>query len=129
MIMPLMMREITLQMLMIFVPDLVKAKDFYCGTLGFDLTSEDERQLEFSFSNGKVVAFKCEKDGRVGDYGNEARSVFVFRVPDLDAMMAHMRRINVRFLHDVPAQTDLGRYAAFVDPFGNVHELYEEIAA
>lgn len=114
---------------MIFVTDLDRAKSFYCGTLGFRLASERAGQLVLTFANGSLVAFKCEKDGRVGDYANEARSVFIFGVSNLDTMMEDMRSKGVRFLHDIPAQTERGRYAAFVDPFGNVHELFEEGAA
>jgi hypothetical protein len=36
-----------------------------------------------------------------------------------------MRSKEVRFLHNEPAENDFSRYAAFVDPFGNVHEVYE----
>jgi catechol 2,3-dioxygenase-like lactoylglutathione lyase family enzyme len=35
---------------------------------------------------------------------------------------------DTMLLHDTPAEGPLGRYAAFVDPCGNVHELCEEKA-
>jgi glyoxylase I family protein len=39
--------------------------------------------------------------------------------------MRNMKAKGVHFLHAVPAENDFCRYAAFADPFGNVHEISE----
>ena len=54
-----------------------------------------------------------------------ARSVFVFEVGPIEAAMDDLRRKGVYFLHDRPAENEFSRYAAFTDPFGIVHGIYE----
>lgn len=112
--------------LMLFVPDLAEAKRFYCGTLGFPLRSQSESTLEFALEGCDFSAFKCERNGEVGDYSQVARSVFVFDVASVDATMHELRARGVRFLHNRPAENEDCRYAAFVDPFGIVHEIREK---
>ena len=83
----------------------------------------------FGHDGAALVAFRCERDGAVGDYAREGRAVFVFGVPSVEEAMRKLRAHGVAFLHDVPAEGPLGRYAAFVDPFGIVHEIQEPPAA
>jgi glyoxylase I family protein len=111
--------------IMIFVSDLEKAKKFYRGVLGFPLQSETENRLEFAHEGVDFIAFKCEKNAVVADYGNAARSVFVFEVESIEKSLTELRAKGVEFLHDEPAENDFSRYAAFCDPFGNVHEIFE----
>jgi len=111
--------------LMIFVTDLAVAKQFYCDVLGFRLRSEDERSLEFEHEGCDLIAFKCRQNGSIANYSEVARSVFVFQVASIDKALAEMRDKGVRFLHSEPTENNFSRYAAFSDPFGNVHEIYE----
>ena len=108
---------------MIFVTDLQVAKQFYGQVLGFRLKSEQSNQLTFSHDDCNLVAFKCEKNTVVGDYSQEARSVFVFEVASIDQAFRDLKARGVRFLHDHPARNSFAQYAAFVDPFGIVHEI------
>ena len=111
--------------ILIFVSDLLVAKRFYCDLLGFPLKAEQEGRLDFAHEGCEFTAFKCEKDTTADNYSNEARSVFVFEVASVDQALRELRAKGVRFLHDEPAENEFSRYAAFVDPFGNVHEIYE----
>jgi glyoxylase I family protein len=114
-----------LGIMMIFVTDLAVAKEFYCDVLGFPLKSEDANRLEFEHDGARFVAFKCKTNASVEGYSTSARSVFVFEMPSLDKWISDMRSKGVGFLHEEPAENEFSRYAAFVDPFGNVHEVYE----
>lgn len=111
--------------MMVFVSDIREAKRFYCDVLGFPLKSESENRLEFACEGCDFIAFKCEKNAPVEDYGNIARSVFVFEVSSIDAAFRDLRGRGVKFLHTKAAENDFSRYAAFLDPFGNVHEIFE----
>jgi len=110
-------------MMMIFVPNLEEAKRFYCDILSFPLKAENENHLEFAHSGCSFIAFKCDRSGTAEDYSQVARSVFVFEVASIDQAMVELRAKGVRFLHEEPAENELCRYAAFKDPFGNVHEI------
>jgi catechol 2,3-dioxygenase-like lactoylglutathione lyase family enzyme len=39
--------------------------------------------------------------------------------------MRHMKAKGVAFIFSEPEEINVGRYVAFRDPFGNVHELIE----
>jgi glyoxylase I family protein len=111
--------------LMIFVPDLAAAHAFYVGALGFTVQREGENHTVFRFDGGELAAFKCDRNTTIGDYSREARAVFVFHVPSVEETMTTLKRKGIKLLHAVPADGPLGRYAAFVDPFGIVHEIRE----
>jgi catechol 2,3-dioxygenase-like lactoylglutathione lyase family enzyme len=111
--------------MMIFVSDLTEARAFYSDILGFPLRSETEDRLEFAHAGCDLIAFKCEKNASIEGYSNIARSVFVFEVDSIEETLNDLRAKGVKFLHDEPAENDFSRYAAFSDPFGNVHEIFE----
>lgn len=110
---------------MIFVSDINEAERFYCGILGFPLKSKDETKISFVHQGCDFIGFKCEKNAVVEDYSNIARSVFVFEVDSVDQTFRDLRAKGVVFLHQQPSENDFCRYAAFRDPFGNVHEISE----
>jgi glyoxylase I family protein len=114
-----------LGMLMIFVSDIAEAKHFYHDILGFSVKTESPSRLELVHDGCDFIAFKCDKNAPVENYSRVARSVFVFEVESIDEALADLRGKGVSFLHEAPAENELGRYAAFVDPFGNVHEIYK----
>ncbi len=49
--------------------------------------------------------------------------MLVFAVEDVEESYRSLKERSVRFLHSRPTPQ---RYAAFVDPFENVHEILEE---
>ena len=111
--------------MMIFVPDLREAKRFYSEVLGFPVRSEEADRVVFAHPGCDLVAFRCDRGAEVGEYSREARAVLVFAVASIDETVARLRAEGIRVLHDTPASNSLGRYAAFVDPFGIVHEVLE----
>lgn len=114
-----------LNKIMIFVPDLAKAREFYSNVLGFGVATKSKNSLSFRGAGCEFIAYKCQKPTSVGDYANESRAVFVFEVPDLEAAIENLRAHKVRILHSTPGENQTGRYVAFVDPFGIVHEILE----
>ena len=114
-----------LNRILIFVPSIPNAKRFYSEVLGFEIAAESKTHLSFTGAGCEFVAYKCDKSAAPGDYANEARSVLVFEVTDLDAAIKNLQAHNVTILHSTPGENESGRYAAFVDPFGIVHEIFE----
>ena len=111
--------------MLIFVSDLAEAKHFYCDLLGFSLRRERNDRLEFIHEGCDFVAFKCASNATDENYSQVARSTFVFEVESIEETFQSLKSKGVRFLHSTPAENDRSRYAAFVDPFGNVHEIFE----
>jgi catechol 2,3-dioxygenase-like lactoylglutathione lyase family enzyme len=114
-----------LAMLMLLTPDLDEARRFYGEVLGFRIASGDDRRLSLQHDGAAFEIFRCERAAPPADHGDAAASVFVFGVEDIDAAIAELTAKGVRFIHQRPAQTALGRYAAFHAPGGNIHELFE----
>jgi uncharacterized glyoxalase superfamily protein PhnB len=82
--------------------------------------------IPYHFS-ARVVSslFTSARPAEVADYSEQARSVLVFEVPDLEAALENLRSHKVTILHSTPGENESGRYAAFADPFGIVHEVFE----
>jgi glyoxylase I family protein len=112
--------------IMIFVSDIGVAREFYREILGFPIKAETADSIDFVHEGVDFTAFKCEKDAVIEDYSNAARSVFVFEVESVENSMDSLRAMGVNFLHKTPAENEFSRYAAFSDPFGNVHEILEQ---
>ncbi|TFE00779.1 VOC family protein [Jeotgalibacillus sp. R-1-5s-1] len=114
-----------LKMLTIFVTDFERAISFYRDLLDWKLLEQDDYHLAFNAFGTEVHCYLAEKNTSPGDYSNEARTVFVFEVNDIDQKMHEMLEKDITFLHTKPNQNSFSKYAAFVDPFGNVHEICE----
>ena len=112
-------------MLLIFVSDLETAKDYYGNVLNFSLKAESKTSLTFISGDQDLIAFKCESDSLVENYSQTARSVFVFEVDSISEEFSKLKQKGVIFLHDKPSENEFCFYAAFRDPFGNVHEIVE----
>ncbi|MFS0638357.1 VOC family protein [Mesobacillus foraminis] len=76
---------------MIFVSNLQEAKRFYSNLLELPILLEEGNKLVFQLEGTQLVAFKCEKNGNVGDYSNEARTVLVFEVDSVDQTFHEMK--------------------------------------
>src|SRR5476651_1139500 len=101
-----------LALLMIVVPDLARAKDFYGATLGFALKSQTPQRLVFGQDGADLVIFKGTRDAVPHAHGDNASTNFVFAVPSLDARVAALKAKGVAFLHATLATNEFGRYAA-----------------
>jgi len=114
-----------LNRILIFVPDIPAAKRFYRDVLEFEIGVETGDSVTFTSAGCRLVAYKCAKAAAPRDYSVEAQAVCVFEVPNLDQALQKLSRHHVNILHSTPGVNEEGRYAAFVDPFGIVHEIFE----
>jgi hypothetical protein len=95
--------------------------------LGLPLRRRSPDQLVFDAGSIPLHVFRC-RDAALGRaHGDEAASVLTFEVESLEAEVARLRALGVRFLHESSSHNAFAglRYAAFVAPGGNVHELVE----
>ena len=111
--------------LLVFVTSLDEAKRFYGDVLGLSLASEANDMLLFRQPDFELAIFSCRQAAAPDRHSEVAGSTFVFSVPSVEQAMRDLQSKGVQFLHSEPADGPLGRYAAFADPFGNVHEISE----
>jgi catechol 2,3-dioxygenase-like lactoylglutathione lyase family enzyme len=115
--------------ILVFVPELEEARKFYGELLGLTLTLQSAALLTFDLGRTELHIFRCAKDAPALDYADRASTSVAFEVDSIESEMARLTDKGVVFLHATPSRNDeIGmRYAAFVGPGGNVHELIERI--
>lgn len=110
---------------MLIVENLAAAKQFYVDVLGLQISKEHPNRVYFLVGDHEVVMF--QGDGPAIDYKHayDASSTLIFTVDDLDKKMAELTSHGVRIVHDEVISQPWGRYCAFADPSGIVHEIFE----
>lgn len=108
--------------IMVFVSDKEEARRFYSDVLELTLVDEEEKQLVYDLGGQKLVLFETLRSTEPLAYSEEARTVLVFEVEDVEMMFRTLVDRGVTFLHTRPTPQ---KYAAFLDPSGNVHEIQQ----
>jgi tetratricopeptide (TPR) repeat protein/catechol 2,3-dioxygenase-like lactoylglutathione lyase family enzyme len=119
------------------VTDLGAARAFYGKTLGVPLREPfgPEGPFELDLASGPpVLVYAVERSVPV-DHGRQTGVTLVLHTDDLEGTVALWRERGVAFVpiawsEDASgiAPCPYGRFIAFRDPFGNVHELLEPAA-
>ena len=117
--------RLSMHSVLVFAPDLDRARHFYEELLGLNLDRMDEGYLLFQCTGFQLAVFLCELESASDNYSREAGSSIAFSVPDLEVAVAELTAKGVHFLHTSPNDGPIGRYVAFTNPFGTVHELVE----
>lgn len=105
--------------------DVARAKRFYGETLGLDLESEGEHDLEFRCGQVTLDVFDPSS---VGQPFAVSPAGLALRVPDVDAARAELEVKGVVFDGETIA-TDVCRQAWFKDPDGNALMLHRRFDA
>jgi len=114
---------------MVLTPDIEEAQRFYGDVLGLELKDQTQSQLIFDLGGSEFQVFRCSDAAAAHKHADSAATVCVFEAPSIDIAMRDLRAKGVVFLHETPAEnTHCGlRYAAFLAPGGNVHEIMERL--
>lgn len=115
----------TLGHILVFAPDLDRARRFYGDVLGLSLERATESYLSFSGADFTLAVFACEGDTPPEGHSARPGVAISFEVTSLEDAIEELAAKGVRFLHERPVDGPLGRYVAFTDPFGTVYELVE----
>lgn len=116
------------------VTDLGRAWSFYVDVLGMRgaWNIGPGRPFELDLGSGPTVLVYAVREMVQRRYPDDTGVTLVFFTDDIKTMVATWRARGVAFVPiawaDSPdgiAPTPFGRFIAFRDPFGNVHELLE----
>jgi len=124
----------TAGMLQINVTDLHAARAFYRDTLGFEVREPFGAEGPFELDLGPgptVLVYQVARSAPV-EYGEQTGLTLVVHTEDLDGTVADWRARGVELVPIAWSEDDsgiagcpYGRFIAFRDPFGNVHELLQ----
>ncbi len=114
-------------MIRINVADLDKAIAWYEKVLHLQVSSKNNHypvSVDLVHDGWRLLLHKTEQPASI-DYPKDSQSLICFRVDNLASEMQRLHDLDVEFLHNSPQNFPAGLFAAFRDPFGNVHELVE----
>ena len=109
----------------VFTQDIPRAKEFYGGTLGLEIESEGESDLEFRCGQVTLDVFDPSS---IGQAFAPSPAGLALRVHDVDAVRAELEAKGVQFDGDT-IQTGVCRMAFFKDPDGNALLLHRRFDA
>jgi catechol 2,3-dioxygenase-like lactoylglutathione lyase family enzyme len=109
----------------VFTMDIGRAREFYAGTLGMEIESEGESDLEFRCGQVTLDVFDPSS---IGQQFAPSPAGLALRVHDVDAARAELEAKGVEFDGDTIA-TGVCRMAFFKDPDGNALLLHRRFDA
>jgi catechol 2,3-dioxygenase-like lactoylglutathione lyase family enzyme len=109
----------------VFTQDIPRAKKFYSGTLGLEMETEGESDLEFRCGQVTLDVFDPSS---IGPQFAVSPAGLALRVDDVDAARSELEAKGVQFDGDT-IQTGVCRMASFKDPDGNALLLHRRFDA
>jgi catechol 2,3-dioxygenase-like lactoylglutathione lyase family enzyme len=100
--------------------DIKRARTFYADTLGLEVESEGEHDMEFSCGQVTLDIFDPSS---IGQPFSSSPAVLALRVPDVDEARAELEAKGVQFDGDT-IETGVCKQAWFKDPDGNALMLH-----
>ncbi len=105
--------------------DIERAKEFYAGTLGLEIESEGDSDMEFRLGQVTLDVFDPSS---IGEPFAPTLAGFALRVPDVDAARDELEAKGVQFDGDTIV-TSVCKQAWFTDPDGNRLMLHRRFDA
>lgn len=123
-----------IDVVVLFVTDLARAKSFYGDTLGMQVQFEDEASAGFDFGTTLLLLLSVNgaedllsSEAVAAQPPNGVRSQLVSFVEDVNAVYRDLSSQGVEFIRE-PIDRAWGmRTAHFKDPEGNVWELAQQL--
>jgi catechol 2,3-dioxygenase-like lactoylglutathione lyase family enzyme len=109
----------------VFTQDIQRAKEFYAGTLGLEIESESDEDMEFRCGQVTLDVFDPSS---IGQSFAVSPAGLALRVQDVDAARAELEAKGVEFEGET-VQTGVCRMAFFKDPDGNALLLHRRFDA
>lgn len=125
---------LTCGLIQVNVTDLAEARRFYGETLGIPLREPfgGDGPFELDLGEGPSVLVYLVERAVATDYPNQTGVTLVLYTDDIDGTSARWRERGVDLIPIAWSEDEsgiapcpYGRFLAFRDPFGNVHELLE----
>jgi len=109
----------------VFTQDMKRAKEFYAGTLGLEIESEGEEDMEFRCGQVTLDVFDPSS---IGQEFAVSPAGLALRVHDVDAVRAELETKGVEFDGETLV-TGVCKMAFFKDPDGNALLLHRRFDA
>lgn len=109
----------------VFTQDIARAKQFYAETLGFEIESEGDSDIEFRCGQVTLDVFDPSS---IGQHFAPSPAGLALRVSDVDAVRVELETKGVEFDGET-ITTSVCKQAWFKDPDGNALMLHRRFDA
>ena len=113
-----------IRQVMIFVGDLDKAREFYCGALGLPIEHDLSDELGMFIIKHEGCILTIHGNHQEHPYREGRKVVVAFGVKNLEREVQRLKAAGVEMLGEIE-ETPVHRYQAFLDPSGNMIEIGE----
>ncbi len=110
---------------LLVVKDLNESLKFYTEVLELELAEAHSNCIKLKAGEHEIIMFQGTMEAVEYSHGYNSNSTLLFTVDNLDRKIEQLKSQGVSFVHESPNQNLWGRYSAFKDPSGIVHELFE----
>jgi len=112
------------------VVGLQKGIDWYTKVLGFTVSHENNflhhgTTVQLNHDQGFRLILHDAKNTAKIHYPDDVQTMVVWKTEDLEKSISELKLKGVDFIFTEPNRINVGKFVAFRDPFGNVHELIE----
>lgn len=98
---------------------------FYTDVLGMILEEQHDDCIKLKYGQHSIIMFQGTEPAVNYKHGENANSTLLISVINLDEKITALQSKGVKFIHKTPNTNRWGRYTAFKDPSGIIHELFE----
>lgn len=110
---------------LLVVKNLKESIAFFVNVLSFTLVEQYPDCVKLQYGSQQVIMFQGNLESVDYKHGFNANSTLLITVSNLDNKIEELKSKGVCFIHKTPNENRWGRYSAFKDPSGIVHELFE----
>lgn len=110
---------------LLVVDDLQQSLSFYTKVLNLAVIEQHKDCIKLNSGGHDIIMFQGDSAAVDYAHGYNANSTLLFTVDNLDQQIERLKAHRVEFVHATPNENRWGRYAAFKDPSGIIHELFE----
>ena len=110
----------------IYVDDINKAEEFYCGKLGFEVQNQyDDGCILMLKHEGPTLILEQVENASPKRVPGSSQIVTCIATKDIIAKSNELKGKGIEFLFDEPKPFAAGKYMIMHDPSGNMVELLE----
>jgi catechol 2,3-dioxygenase-like lactoylglutathione lyase family enzyme len=109
----------------VYVDDMDRALDFYCGKLGFTVRHKYDDCLIHLENDGPSLILETTDKPANAEYPGTSQVALGIETKNVEETAKKLRDLGADVIHDAPQKFPAGTFMAVRDPAGNLIELLQ----